>query len=119
MINVNCNATWLSIIDIHGVLTFYDTTQVSNGSTQGKHLDVERKDVWDMKWSNDNPNMIVIKEKARMFVLTNLEPEEPVVSTTYLCEFKDLEIKAVELDDIMKNPDNPGKSDDYLANFET
>lgn len=52
--------------------------------------------------------MIAIKEKARMFVLTNFEPEEPEVSTTYLCDFKDLEIKAVELDDIMKQPDNPG-----------
>eukprot|EP00360_Condylostoma_magnum_P000184 CAMPEP_0168315876 /NCGR_PEP_ID=MMETSP0210-20121227/13127_1 /TAXON_ID=40633 /ORGANISM="Condylostoma magnum, Strain COL2" /LENGTH=108 /DNA_ID=CAMNT_0008292367 /DNA_START=1557 /DNA_END=1883 /DNA_ORIENTATION=- len=108
MINVNCNATVLSIIDIHGVLTFYDTTQGADKNITGTHLEIERKDVWDMKWSYDNPDMIAIKEKARMFVLTRFEPEEPEVSTTYLCDFKDLEIKAVELDDIMKQPDNPG-----------
>ena len=49
LISINCNASKLSIIDINGVLTFYDTTAKGSGMVKGEHLDSERKDVWDMK----------------------------------------------------------------------
>lgn len=49
LISINCNASKLSIIDINGVLTFYDTTAKGSGMIKGEHLDSERKDVWDMK----------------------------------------------------------------------
>jgi WD repeat-containing protein 35 len=114
LISVNCNASMISVIDINGILTFFDTKEKG-----GKHLETERKDVWDMKWSTDNPDMIVIMEKARMHVLTNLESEDPVISSGYLCDFKDLEIKAVLLDDIMKSPDVPGKAEELVLNFES
>jgi len=118
---VNCNALKFSIIDLNGVLTFYDTTAKQEGSLEaaGVHLELERKDVWDMKWSLDNPELLAIMEKTRMYVLMNMEPEEPVISSGYLCEFLDLEIKAVLLEDIMTNPDRPLKSEELMLKFET
>lgn len=35
----------------------------------------ERKDVWDMKWANDNPDLFSMMEKTRMYVFRNLDPE--------------------------------------------
>lgn len=121
MLNPNCNATKLSIIDINGTLTFYDT-QVKAGNisgAQGSHLEIERKDVWDMKWSTDNPDLIVIMEKTRMYVIMGNEVEDPVISSGYLCEFKDLEIKSVMLDELMKSPDAPKPAEELILTFET
>ena len=47
----------MSIIDIAGVLTFFDLdTRVTDSSGQeviGEHIkNFERKDVWDMKWAS-------------------------------------------------------------------
>ena len=52
----------------------------------------------------------------------NLEPEEPVLSAGYLCQFTDLEIRAVLLDEILRGgggshqPDNP--STDLVLDLE-
>lgn len=35
----------------------------------------ERKDVWDMKWAKDNPDLFAMMEKTRMYVFRNLDPE--------------------------------------------
>lgn len=71
----------LAIIDITGVLTFLDVeTRASSGdaeggSTAGDPSKFERKDVWDMKWANDNPDLFSMMEKTRMYVFRNLDPE--------------------------------------------
>eukprot|EP00976_Prorocentrum_cordatum_P114255 1195823-Prorocentrum_minimum.AAC.8 len=38
-----------------------------------------------------------------------MEPEEPVLSNGFICEFSDLQIRAVLLDDVMRAPDHPDK----------
>ena len=119
LIGINCNASKLSIIDIDGGLTFYDTSIKASGPIVGEHLEGERKDVWDMKWSTDNPELIVIMEKTRMFVIQGNELEDPVISSGYLCEFKDLEIKAILLDEIFKNTEAHLVADEIIMKFET
>ncbi len=63
------------------MLTFLDVeTQASSGdaeggSTPGDPSKFERKDVWDMKWANDNPDLFSMMEKTRMYVFRNLDPE--------------------------------------------
>ncbi|XP_033861234.1 WD repeat-containing protein 35 isoform X1 [Acipenser ruthenus] len=119
-LSLNCNSSRLAIIDITGVLTFFDIeARVTDGSvhsTVGELLKFERKDVWDMKWANDNPDLFAMMEKTRMYVFRNLDPEEPIQTSGYICNFEDLEIKSVLLDEILKEPDIPNK--DYLINFE-
>ena len=120
LVTANCDNTKLSIIDINGVLSFYDTAAKSEvPGMQGAHTGLERKDVWDMKWAQDHPDLIVVMEKTRMYVMMGNEVEDPVVSSGYLCDFKDLEIKAVLLDEVMKFPDSPGSAEELILYFET
>ena len=40
-----------------------------------------------------------------------------MLSSGYICEFHDLQIKAVLLDDVMRSPEKPDK--EHMINFET
>ncbi|KAJ3036043.1 WD repeat-containing protein 35 [Rhizophlyctis rosea] len=101
----------------------------------GKLLEFERKDVWDVKWSvsfltgregdllnfhfraDDNPELFAIMEKTRMYILRNVDPEEPITCSGYICNFNNLQIKAALLDDVMREPETPSK--DFLVTMET
>ncbi|XP_026864059.2 WD repeat-containing protein 35 isoform X1 [Electrophorus electricus] len=121
-LSLNCNSSRLAIIDMMGVLTFFDMeARGSPGDAEGASLagdpsKFERKDVWDMQWANDNPDLFAMMEKTRMYVFRNLDPEEPIQTSGFICNFEDLEIKSVLLDEIMKEPERPNK--DFLMNFE-
>ncbi|XP_072314070.1 WD repeat-containing protein 35 [Eucyclogobius newberryi] len=121
-LSMNCNSSRLAVIDIAGVLTLLDLdvrSQRGDAADSGAAGDLskfERKDVWDMKWAKDNPDLFAMMEKTRMYVFRNLDPEEPIQTSGYICNFEDLEIKSVLLDEIMKDPERPNK--DNLINFE-
>lgn len=38
-------------------------------------LPLERKEVWDVSWSDDNPDLFAIMEKTRMYIFRGLDPE--------------------------------------------
>jgi WD repeat-containing protein 35 len=54
IIESNCNATMLAIIDNNGILSFFDL-ETRSGPGSGS-LDFEKKDVWNVMWSEDLPN---------------------------------------------------------------
>lgn len=87
------------------------------GPAFGKKCNVERKDVWDVCWSDNDSDMIVIMEKTKMIVFHDESPEEPVTSSAYLARFKDLEIRVVALDTLMQHPDKVNK--DFVVDFES
>lgn len=69
---MNCDSTKFSIIDINGILSFYDmeaTGGNSRGAGIGEHLPTERKEVWSIIWSSDNPKLCALMEKNRLYVL--------------------------------------------------
>lgn len=73
---MNCDSTKFSIIDINGILSFYDFTSTANAApvrggqiVAGEHLQTERKEVWSFIWSSDNPNLCALMEKNRLYVL--------------------------------------------------
>lgn len=77
---MNCDSTRFSIIDINGVLSFYDLQTEQNGSASngiglkqgaGEHLANERKEVWSVMWSSDNPKLCALMEKNRLFILND------------------------------------------------
>lgn len=117
---MNCDSTKFSIIDINGILSFYDLKATPEGSApgQGTHLATERKEVWSIIWSSDNPSLCALMEKNRLFVLRDFEPEEPVLSAGYLCDFTDLEVKAVLLDDVLKDPEEIKNIKDMFVEYE-
>ena len=118
-LRLNCNSTRLSIIDINGILSCLDLDARPEGSkgALGQFLDFSRKDAWDVVWSSDNPELFAVMEKAKMYVIRGTKPEEPISSSGYLCDFDDLCITAVHLDEVMLNPENP--TAESMLSFET
>ncbi|XP_014602693.1 PREDICTED: WD repeat-containing protein 35 [Polistes canadensis] len=107
---INCDSTRISIMDTSGVLTMLDLdihkgTDSMNTKTGDDVSKFERKDVWGMCWAQDNPLLLAIMEKTRMYVLRGLDPEEPISCYGYICFFQDLEIRCVLLDDLIEKPD--------------
>lgn len=105
---INSNSTRASIIDTAGMLTMLDI-ELAKNSGNNESEDVtkfERKDVWAMCWAQDNPTLLAIMEKTRMYVLRGLDPEEPILCSGYICTFQDLEIRCVLLDDLMQKPED-------------
>lgn len=100
----------LSIVTVTGLLHFARLDE------EKENIRFERKDVWDIRWADDNPNLFAIMEKTRMYIFKNFEPEDPVSSAGYLCSFKQLEVRAALMDEIIRAPENP--SADLLLDLE-
>tara|TARA_B110000285_G_scaffold229735_1_gene295036 strand:+ start:1084 stop:1515 length:432 start_codon:yes stop_codon:yes gene_type:complete len=100
-LHLNCDGTRFSIIDINGVLSFYDMEADSAAGAQpgigggmkqgqGEHLAQETKEVWSLIWSSDNPKLCAIMEKNRLFICKDYVREEPILTSGYLCDFSNL-----------------------------
>lgn len=112
---LNSDNTKMSVIDINGVLSIVAFDKAANDGA--RQLDFERKDTWDMMWASDNPDLMAVMEKTRLYIFRGLEPEEPVLSSGYVCKHENLQIKAVMLDEIMAQPHAP--VNDLVVNFPT
>ena len=44
-------------------------------------------------------------EKSKLNIVKDLEPEEPVITECYPCQFDNMTVKGITLDEIMKIPD--------------
>lgn len=125
-IALNCTSSKLSIIDKNGLFSVLDleaktTAQLEEGKggdndtkahsdRYGRKLSIERRDVWDMKWAEDNEAMVAIMEKTKLIIFREEEAEEPVVSAGYLARFRDLEVRVALLDELTAHPDPPNKA---------
>ena len=127
-IEVNCNSNRLAVVDVAGNLSVLDLDarltegeekddRISLGSLYGKRLSIERKDIWDVRWAEDNEEMLCVMEKSKLVVFRGETGEEPVVSSGYIARFKDLEIRSVSLDDLLTHPEQPSK--DCVIDYES
>lgn len=117
-IGINCDSTRISLIDANGLLTLFDL-EMAKGAGGEVRLPpaepdqpparFERKDVWQVLWAEDNAQLFAVMEKSRMLLFRELVPDEPVVTSGYLCSFSDLEVRAVLLDEVMREPEHPSK----------
>ncbi|KAL5245231.1 hypothetical protein ACI65C_012641 [Semiaphis heraclei] len=117
---LNSNSKRLAVIDSTGVLTLVDVSEdnVVKGSTNSEASNsFQRRDVWIMKWASDDPELLAIMEKTRMYVIRGFNPEEPISTSAYIASFENLEIQAFLLDEIIQSPENP--SLDYVITLET
>eukprot|EP00604_Paraphysomonas_vestita_P003706 CAMPEP_0174822144 /NCGR_PEP_ID=MMETSP1107-20130205/13735_1 /TAXON_ID=36770 /ORGANISM="Paraphysomonas vestita, Strain GFlagA" /LENGTH=647 /DNA_ID=CAMNT_0016040299 /DNA_START=1331 /DNA_END=3271 /DNA_ORIENTATION=- len=126
-IELSCLSSRLGVIDASGVFNIIDldsrpvvesndlekSTEDETKSAReekveskgaGRRLKVERRDVWDMKWAEDNDEMICVMEKTKLQVIRGELPEDPITSSGFLCRFQNLEIRSVILDEILKQP---------------
>jgi WD repeat-containing protein 35 len=74
LLEINCNSTRLAIVDMNGTLSFFEMDSQGGGTV----LDYEKNEVWQIKWSDDDPLQIAYMEKSRMYTMKGLEPEEPL-----------------------------------------
>ena len=52
-----------------------------------------------------------------MYVVRGTDLEEPVLSSAYICQFNDLQIRSVLIDDVVRNSETPRK--EAILDFET
>lgn len=131
-LDLNCTSSKLSIIDKSGVFSIIDMEvrdqadagvglsadavtegkkqELSSSRASYSKLSIERRDVWDVKWAEDNDEMVAIMEKTKMTIFRGETSEEPVVSAGYLARFRDLEVRVVLLDELTQHPDPPNKA---------
>lgn len=81
----------LAIIDSTGVLTLVemseDNTLKESTNEESSHT-FQRRDVWTMKWASDDPELLAIMEKTRMYVIRGFNPEEPISTSAYIASFE-------------------------------
>lgn len=73
----------LTLLDLEVRAASDDIT--GNQAAAGDPSKFERKDVWDMKWANDNPDLFAMMEKTRMYVFRNLDPEVSFFGDVVTC----------------------------------
>uniref|UniRef100_T1JCY7 Uncharacterized protein n=1 Tax=Strigamia maritima TaxID=126957 RepID=T1JCY7_STRMM len=113
--SMNCSSSRLAVVDVLGVLTMMNLS--SDGDDDDEEVSkFERKDVWDFKWASDNSELLAIMEKTRMYIFRNLDPEEPNLSSGYICRFENLRVRSLMLDELIESPDEP--NEEYLVDMD-
>ncbi|KAF8572309.1 WD repeat-containing protein [Paragonimus westermani] len=115
-IQSNCDATLLAIIDESGIMTMQSLlddgaseSAVSSADREKQISDFIRKDVWNVKFADDHPDMFAIMEKTRMFIFDGFQAEPAVQTSCYICSFNELEVLGVLLDELIALADQPSK----------
>jgi WD repeat-containing protein 35 len=109
-LSLNVDSSKLSVIDNNGIFSLYDMKERVK-------LGHDRKEVWNMVWSDDDSELFAIMEKTRMYIFRGAEPEEPIVSSAIICCFSNLQVKGLLIDELMKNPESPSLS--LMFDFES
>ncbi|ORC82983.1 uncharacterized protein TM35_000791090 [Trypanosoma theileri] len=116
----NVNSTRLAVVDLAGVLALFHIDPENLSLVPRKiapQPNFERKDVWNIQWAQDDPEQLVVLEKSRMYIFHGTEAEEPVHSSGYICKFRSLKVRALQLDELMQDPERPRK--EYIVDYET
>lgn len=80
----------LAVIDSTGVLTLVEISEdnVKDSTNSEASNSFQRRDVWTMKWASDDPELLAIMEKTRMYVIRGFNPEEPISTSAYIASFE-------------------------------
>ena len=79
----NCSSTKFGVIDVNGLLSIFamDTESLDEPwKTLNPVLINHRNDAWDLRWSDDDPDLYAVMEKSRLYIFRGSSPEEPVCS---------------------------------------
>jgi WD repeat-containing protein 35 len=122
------NANYIWGIDEQNILSIWECEKSTNSNSnqnsgkgiKPKKLDFQRKDVWQVIWSNEESLKFCFMEKNRLFIIKDLEPEEPLICNGYIADFSQLEITAIMLEDLMVRPwETNFNPNDIVIKFET
>lgn len=113
---INCDGTKCAVLDASGQLTSVKLTDTTD--TEQDERPLERKDVWAMCWAADDPKLLAVMEKTRMYVLRGAYPEEPIATSGYVCCFSELDITCVLLDELASGNGATPRADQHLVRLE-
>jgi WD repeat-containing protein 35 len=78
---LNCKGTKFAAIDASGTLSVFDVPPKSSENAAAKPVPVkatfQKKDAWDVRWSDDDEHALAAMEKTKMVVYRGAEPEQP------------------------------------------
>lgn len=81
----------MAVIDSTGLLTLLEMSEDNiigrSPSPESSHS-FQRRDVWTLKWASDDPELLAIMEKTRMYVIRGYNPEEPISTSAYIASFE-------------------------------
>lgn len=100
MLSINCNSTRLTSIDLNGTLTLLEINPQG-----GQTLEFEKKDCWAVVWSDTDPITFAVMEKSRLHIVRDIIGDDAITTEAYICNFSDLKVRGVMVDDIMRSPD--------------
>jgi WD repeat-containing protein 35 len=82
-------------------------------------FETEKKDVWQLLWAEDHPDLLAVLEKNKLSIIDGPSIEKFVGTDAVICQFRNLKVKGVYLDDLMKSPDGVLVTDDYFMEHES
>ncbi|KAI3420246.1 WD repeat-containing protein 35 [Globodera pallida] len=74
----------------------------------------ERKEVWMVEWDVEKDDTLAIMEKQLLLVIRGTETEKPVPHSGRICQFKDLVVKTVLLDEVFREPEKISSKQHFL-----
>ncbi|UJR15120.1 hypothetical protein I4U23_002085 [Adineta vaga] len=98
-IALNSIATLMSVIDTNGNCMLID---MESKEPRDDITNFKKSDVWNVVWANDLPDSFAIMEKTKISFVRGTETEEAVPCSGYVCDYSNLQVKVVMLDEIMK-----------------
>ncbi|CAF4285167.1 unnamed protein product [Rotaria socialis] len=98
-IALNSIATLISIIDTSGYCMLID---MESKEPREDITNFKKSDVWNVVWATDLPDSFAVMEKTKISLVRGVEVDEAVPCSGYVCEYSNLQVKVVMLDEIMK-----------------
>ena len=121
-IGLNKSGQYLWGIDEGNNFTIWDLDKfatVDRKKVRGNKLEFEKKDVWNVAWSNDNLMHYSFMEKNKLNIMKDSEVEDQVVFNGYLAEFTNYSITGINLEELMAKPNENHTVSDIIVKFES
>ncbi|GAV06672.1 hypothetical protein RvY_16622-2 [Ramazzottius varieornatus] len=106
-LGLNSNSSRLLCMNGEGQCCMYLLSESRMGKddvlVKDVKIGVEKEGVWDFIWAHDDPDLFAVAHRHRAIIFRNREPEDPIVSDGYFCQFKNLELRIAHLDDLHRS----------------
>uniref|UniRef100_A0A914HN51 WD repeat-containing protein 55 homolog n=1 Tax=Globodera rostochiensis TaxID=31243 RepID=A0A914HN51_GLORO len=111
---LNCVGSRLALVGKDNTLCFFN---LPDSNSFLPVAGFERKEVWMVEWDVEKDDTLAIMEKQLLLVIRGTETEKPVPHSGRICQFKDLVVKTVLLDEVFRDPEKIN-SKQHFVNIE-
>ena len=114
---LDCDSSKVAVIDTTSTLMIYD---LEENSGPANHVEkFKRRDVWSFMWSADEANTFAFTERNKLLLFQEMEAEETVHATGYMCSFTGFEVKTIDLDCLVNASNDHEEIERYISTLET